>query len=71
MAKVSNGKRVGYTYRGKGGATHTGVTNNPERRRGEHNVATGGSGYLKVRTGPMSKESATRWERGQRNTKGY
>ncbi len=64
-------KKVGYTYYGKGGARHTGVTNNPKRRRSEHNRNTGGNGFLRVRTGQMTKRNARRWERGQRNTKGY
>ena len=64
-------KKVGYTYYGKDGAKHTGITNDPKRRRAEHNANTGGNGYLKVRTGQMSKQNARKWERGQRNTKGY
>ena len=64
-------KKVGYTYYGKNGSRHTGVTNNPKRRRAEHNKATGGNGYLKVRTGQMSQRNARKWESGQRNTWGY
>ena len=68
---MNRNKKVGYTYYGKGGARHTGITNNPKRRRTEHNKATGGDGFLKVQTGPMSKANAKRWESGQRNTRGY
>ena len=68
---MNRSKKVGYTYYGKGGAKHTGITNNPARRRSEHNQATGGNGFLKVRTGQMTKGNARRWERGQRNTRGY
>ena len=64
-------KKIGYTYFGKDGARHTGITNNPKRRRVEHNRETGGSGYLRVRTGQMDPKTARRWERGQRNTGGY
>ena len=64
-------KKVGYTYYGKNGAKHTGTTNNPRRRRAEHDKKTGGNGFLKVRTGQMSKSNARRWESGQRNTRGY
>ena len=64
-------KKVGYTYYGKNGARHTGITNNPKRRRAEHNKATGGNGFLRVRTGQMSKRNARKWERGQKNTTGY
>ena len=71
MARISNGKKVGYTYYGRGGARHTGVTNNPQRRRSEHNAKTGGNGYLRVRTRPMSPSRARDWERRQRNTTGY
>ena len=63
---MNRNKKVGYTYYGKGGARHTGITNNPKRRRTEHNKATGGDGFLKVQTGPMSKANAKRWESGQR-----
>ena len=34
---MNRSKKVGYTYYGKGGAKHTGITNNPKRRRSEHN----------------------------------
>ena len=68
---MNRNKKVGYTYYGKGGARHTGITNNPKRRRTEHNKATGGDGFLKVQTGPMSKANAKRWESGQRTTRGY
>ncbi len=63
--------KVGYTYFGKGGARHTGITNNPARRRSEHNRNTGGNGYLRVRTGQMTKSRARHWEGKQRNTRGY
>ncbi len=68
---MNRSKKVGYTYYGRKGKTRTGVTNNPARRRGEHNGNTGGNGYLKVRTGQMTPEQARRWERGQSNTRGY
>ena len=68
---MARSKKVGYTYYGKGGAKHTGVTNDPARRRNEHNLKTGGNGFLKVKTGWMTKGNATRWERGQGNTRGY
>ena len=68
---MNRSKKVGYTYYGKGGAKHTGITNNPKRRRSEHNEKTGGNGFLKVRTGQMTKRNARRWENGQRNTRGY
>ena len=68
---MDRNKKVGYTYYGKNGVRHTGITNDPKRRRAEHNKATGGNGYLRVRTGQMSKRNAQKWERGQRNTIGY
>ena len=68
---MDRNKKVGYTYYGKGGSEHTGITNNPKRRRSEHNRTTGGNGFLRVRTGQMAKRNARRWERGQRNTRGY
>ena len=52
---MARSKKVGYTYYGKGGAKHTGVTNDPARRRSEHNLKTGGNGFLKVKTGWMTK----------------
>ena len=30
---MNRSKKVGYTYYGKGSAKHTGITNNPARRR--------------------------------------
>ena len=42
---MNRNKKVGYTYYGKGGARHTGITNNPKRRLPEHNKATGGDGF--------------------------
>ena len=68
---MNRNKKVGYTYYGRGGAIHTGVTNDPARRRFEHNRKAGGNGFLRVRTGPMSKSQARRWEGKQRNTRGY
>ena len=68
---MNRNKKVGYTYYGKKGVRHTGITNSPKRRRAEHNKATGGNGYLRVRTGQMSKGNAQKWERGQKNTRGY
>ncbi len=68
---MNRNKKVGYTYYGKDGAKHTGITNDPKRRRGEHNRNTDGNGFLKVRTGQMTERNARRWERGQRNTRGY
>ena len=68
---MSKNRKVGYTYYGKGGAKHTGITNNPARRRSEHNQGTGGNGFLRVRTGWMTKPNAQRWERGQKDTRGY
>ena len=38
-------KKVGYTYYGEDGARHTGITNNPKRRRSEHNRNTGGKRF--------------------------
>ena len=68
---MGRSRKVGYTYYGKGGAKHTGITNDPARRRTEHNRETNGNGFLRVRTGWMSKGNAQRWERGQKNTRGY
>ena len=68
---MNRSKKVGYTYYGKGGAKHTGITNNPARRRSEHNQQTGGNGFLRVRTGQMTKRNAQGWERGQKDTRGY
>ena len=68
---MGRNKKVGYTYYGKGGARHTGITNSPARRRSEHNRNTGGNGFLRVRTGWMTNRNAQRWERGQKNTRGY
>jgi len=70
MPRIRDGKKVGYTYYSSEGM-HTGITNNPERRRAEHNRNTGGRGFLKIKTSSMNPAQASRWERGQRNTRGY
>ena len=49
---------------GKGRITYYGVTNDPPRRATEHKQ-DGKRGKLKVKTRPMSRAYARRWETGK------
>ena len=69
--KVKGGKVVGYKFFQKGGLSHSGITNQPARRQGEHVRNSGANGFLKVVTGAMSRAQGRRWEGRQSRTRGY
>ena len=69
--KVKGGKVVGYKFFQKGGLSHSGITNQPARRQGEHVRNSGANGFLKVVTGAMSRAQGRKWEGRQNRTRGY
>lgn len=62
---------IGYEVRVHGGASHRGITSNPERRLREHQAQLGPSARMRVLTPPMSLPQARNWERAQTRTRGY
>ena len=55
----------GYTLRGRTGRiTYVGISNDPDRRAGEHGM-DGKRGRLRVETSAMSRSEARQWEAGR------
>ena len=59
-----------YTFRVGRKVSHRGITNNPERREREHQIARPG-GKLTVEGRAKTRASAARTERRQNKTRGY
>ena len=62
---------VGYEVRVHGGASHRGITSDPQRRLREHQAKLGQSAKMRILTPPLPYHQALNWERLQSRTRGY
>ena len=62
---------VGYEVRVHGGASHRGITSDPDRRLQEHRRKLGPSAYMRILTSPMTLRGARQWESSRERTRGY